>query len=98
MCSSSSRPSGRVTRDREWRAQKTGAEMNWAIAKGYRPDDPVGGRNSDALPHKGNTTRHCKALLHGEVSAALVKVPNSQAYADGKLTVLVPRLVARRRV
>ncbi len=59
--------------------------MKWAVAKGYRSDNPAGDAIAAALPRNGNTTRHFRALPHGEVSAALVKVRNSGAYAGGKL-------------
>lgn len=35
------------------------AVMRWAVAKGYRPDDPAGDAIAAALPRNGNTTRHC---------------------------------------
>ena len=53
---------------------RIGAVMKWAVAKGYRPDNPAGGAIAAALPRNGNATRHHKALPHGEVSAALAEV------------------------
>ncbi len=46
------------------------AVMRWAVAKGYRPDNPAGDAIAAALPSNGNTTRHHKALPHGEVVEA----------------------------
>ena len=76
--------------------QRIGAVMKWAVAKGYRPDNPAGDAIAAALPRNGNTTRHFKALPHGEVSVALVKVRNSGAYAGGKLALEFMVLTATR--
>ena len=76
--------------------QRIGAVMKWAVAKGYRPDNPAGDAIAAALPRNGNTTRHFRALPHGEVSAALVKVRNSGAYAGGRLAFEFMVLTAAR--
>ena len=53
--------------------QRIGAVMKWAVAKGYRPDNPAGDAIAAALARNGNATRHHQALRHGEVSAALAE-------------------------
>ena len=57
--------------------QRIGAVMKWAVAKGYRPDNPAGDAIAAALPRNGNAIRHHKALPHGEVAAALAEVRDS---------------------
>lgn len=61
------------------------AVMNWAVAKGYRPDDPGGGVLSAALPKQKSRVRHHRALPHLEVAAALDTVQASGAAATTKL-------------
>ena len=61
--------------------QRIGTVMKWAVAKGYRSDNPAGDAIAAALPRNGNATRHHQALPHGEVSAALDKVRNSGSHA-----------------
>ena len=61
------------------------AVMKWAIAKGYRPDDPGGEVLSAALPKQNGRVRHHRALPHGEVAAALETVQASRAAATTKL-------------
>ena len=61
--------------------------MRWAIARGYRPDDPAGPALVAVLPKNGGTKHH-KALPHGEVSAALRLI-------DGSGTAQVSKLCTR---
>ena len=65
--------------------QRIGAVMNWAVAKGYRLDNPAGDAITAALPRNGNAIRHHKALPHGEVAAALAKVRDSESHAGVRL-------------
>ena len=65
--------------------QRIGAVMKWAVAKGYRPDNPAGDAIAAALPRNGNAIRHHKALPHGEVAAALAKVRDSESHAGVRL-------------
>lgn len=58
--------------------QRIGAVMAWAIAKGYRADNPVEAVTA-ALPKQANGHKHHKALPHREVAAALAKVRQSGA-------------------
>ena len=76
--------------------QRIGAVMKWAVAKGYRSDNPAGDTIAAALPRNGNATRHHQALPHGEVSAALVKVRNSGSHAGVRLALEFMVLTATR--
>ena len=55
--------------------QRISAVMKWAIAMGYRPDNPAG----DALGRQQTIVQHMRALPHGEVADALATVRASQA-------------------
>ena len=59
---------------------RIGAVMKWAVAQGYRTDNPAGDALSAALPKNGVRIEHRKALPHAEVGAALGKVRESGAY------------------
>ena len=62
--------------------QRIGAVMRWAIAQGYRADNPAGDAITAALPRNGRQPRHFKALAHGDVAKALATVRGSTA-GDG---------------
>ena len=76
--------------------QRIGAVMKWAVAKGYRSDNPAGDAIAAALPRNGNATRHHQALPHGEVSAALAKVRDSGSHAGVRLALEFMVLTATR--
>ena len=76
--------------------QRIGAVMKWAVAKGYRSDNPAGDAIAAALPRNGNATRHHQALPHGEVAAALDKVRNSGSHAGVRLALEFMVLTATR--
>ena len=59
---------------------RIGAVMKWSIAQGYRDDNPAGDAIGAALPKNVAAPRHLRALPHGEVAGALVKVRASGAY------------------
>ena len=59
--------------------QRIGAIMKWAIANGYREDDPTL-TLSAALPKNGVVRHHHKALPYAEVGSAIEKVRVSGAY------------------
>ena len=44
--------------------QRIGAVMKWAIAKGYRADNPAGEAITAALPRNRVATKHQRALRH----------------------------------
>ena len=59
--------------------------MKWAIAQGYRTDDPAGEALLSALPTHTLAKTHYRALPHSEVPAALDTVRSSDAYPSTKL-------------
>ncbi|WP_420637040.1 tyrosine-type recombinase/integrase [Candidatus Palauibacter sp.] len=65
--------------------QRIGAVMKWAVAQGYRADNPAGDAIGAALPKNGGLRKHFEALPHGEVRAALDRVRNSGAYCTTRL-------------
>ena len=54
--------------------------MKWAVAQGYRDDNPAGDAISAALPKTAVRKQHMRALPHAEVEAALARVKGSGAY------------------
>ena len=60
--------------------QRIGAVMKWAVAQGYRTDNPAGDALGAALPKISNAETHYRALPYGEVSAALRKAKAAGAY------------------
>ena len=60
--------------------QRIGTVMKWAVAQGYRDDNPTGDVISAALPKNGGARRHQRALPFGEVGAALHRVKKSGAF------------------
>ena len=53
--------------------------MSWAIAEGYRTDNPAGEAITEALPRNGVRTQHQRALAYTDVPGALAKVSASGA-------------------
>ena len=64
--------------------QRISIVMKWAVAQGYRADNPAGNALGAALPRVPSTETHYCALPYGRVPAALRKVRASGAYV-GKL-------------
>ena len=67
--------------------QRIGAVMKWAVAQGYREDNPAGDAIGAALPKNGGKRNHFKALPHAEVTGALAKVRSSRAWTGTKLAI-----------
>ena len=65
--------------------QRIGAVMKWAVAQGYRTDNPTGDAISAGLPKRTNPARHMPALRHGEVAGAIEAVNASSAWVGTKL-------------
>ena len=65
--------------------QRIGAMMKWAVAQGYRDDNPAGDAISAALPKTGTVRKHQRALPFAEVGAALDKVRGSGAFTSTAL-------------
>ncbi|MDE0367081.1 MAG: tyrosine-type recombinase/integrase [Gammaproteobacteria bacterium] len=60
--------------------QRIGAVMKWAVAQGYREDNPAGDAISAALPKNSVRRRHQQALPHAQVAKALGRVRASRAH------------------
>ncbi|MDE0474517.1 MAG: site-specific integrase, partial [Gammaproteobacteria bacterium] len=56
------------------------AVMRWAVAQGYREDNPAGEAIGAALPKNGVQVHHLPALPYVEVAGALAQVRDSGAY------------------
>ena len=65
--------------------QRIGRVMKWAIAQGYRNDNPAGEAITAALPKRPVRVRHMRALPHGEVCAAIAAVRASRAWVGMQL-------------
>ena len=76
--------------------QRIGTVLKWAIAQGWRTDNPAEAI-SKALPkHDRSKVKHQKALPYGEVASALEKVRNSDASLSSKLALEFAVLTATR--
>ena len=76
--------------------QRIGAVMKWAVAQGYRADNPAGDAIGAALPKNGHGTRHQRALPHEEVSGALDTIRDTRAWVGTKLAFEFLTLTATR--
>ena len=76
--------------------QRIGTVMKWAIAQGYRNDNPAGDALTAALPKRSAPVRHQRALPHGEVAGAVATVRASAAWAGLKLVFEFVVLTAAR--
>ena len=61
------------------------AVMRWAIAQGYRTDNPTGDAVLAALPRRPTPARHREALPHREVAGAVAVMRSSKAWLGAKL-------------
>ena len=59
--------------------QRIGAVMQWAVAQGYRQDDPAAALTK-VLPKRAAKRENMKALPYDEVSAAIATIRASGAY------------------
>ncbi len=60
--------------------QRIAAVMRWAVAQGYREDNPAGEAIGAALPKNGVPAQHLAALPYAEVAGTLERVRGSGAY------------------
>ena len=58
---------------------RIGAVMKWAVAQGYRNDNPAGDAIAAALPKGGVKRQHLPALHYSKVAAAMDRVRRSKA-------------------
>ena len=60
--------------------RRIGSVMKWAVAQGFRNDNPAGDSLSAALPRNAAAPKHFPALPFAEVAAALHRVRDSRVY------------------
>ena len=65
--------------------QRISTVMRWAIAQGYRVDNPAGDAIGAALPKPPRVQKHYKALPYAEVAGAIATERRSDARASVKL-------------
>ncbi len=61
--------------------RRISAVMKWAIAEGYREDNPAGEAISAALPKPQKRAQHFKALPYAELPIAIVHIQQCGAWA-----------------
>ena len=76
--------------------QRIGAVMKWAVAQGFRNDNPAGDVIGAALPKHTNTQVHYRALPFAQVPGALRKLRNSSADRSSVLCMEFLTLCAAR--
>lgn len=76
--------------------QRIGAVMKWAVANGYRADNPAGDAIAAALPQGGVRRKHFRALPHAEVAAAVEEVRKSSTGISTRLALEFLVLTAAR--
>ena len=76
--------------------QRIGAVMKWAIAQGYRHDNPAGDAIAAALPKNGVPKKHMRALPYPEVAGGIAKIHQSAAWTGTKLALEFLVLTAAR--
>ena len=77
--------------------QQLRAVFQYAVATGYRADNPAGEAIDGALPKNGKATKqHHRALDHSEVAEAIVKVHQGKAKRATKLMIEFVALTACR--
>ena len=75
---------------------RIGAVMKWAMAQGYRGDNPAGEAITQALPRHRKRRQHMRALPHAEVDGAIEAVRASDASGVVKLALEFLVLTAAR--
>ena len=65
--------------------QRIGTIMKWAVAQGYRDDNPAGDAIGAALPKANGARRHFRAVHHSEVGEVIRAVRESQASLAARL-------------
>jgi len=65
--------------------QRIGTVMKWAMAKGWRTDNPAEAVSKGLTRHDRSKVKHHEALPYGAVGAAIRKVQSSEAGAITKL-------------
>lgn len=70
--------------------------MKWAVAHGFRTDNPAGDMLSQALGRQADVPQHMRALPHNKVAAAIHTAQDSQASLSTKLAFAFLILTAAR--
>ena len=79
--------------------QRISTVMKWAVAQGYRADNPAGDAIDGALPkHNAAQTEHRKALPYADVAGALATVDASGAWGGSKRCLRFLTLTAVRSI
>ncbi len=65
--------------------QRISAIMKWAVAQGYRVDNPAGDAIAAALPKVGGTPKHFRAVHHSEAGDVIRMVRGSQTSLSVRL-------------
>ncbi len=76
--------------------QRIGAVMKWAVAQGFRTDNPAGEAIGAALPRGGARTKHFKALPHAEVAQAIATIRATAGWPPAKVALEFQILTAAR--
>ena len=70
--------------------------MKWAVAQGFRQDNPASDAIGAALPKNGAIRNHQRALPHSEVAAAIAMIRGTDAYRTTVLALEFLVLTAAR--
>lgn len=76
--------------------QRIGAVMKWAVAQGFRTDNPAGEVLSAALPKSSGQKKHHRSIPHGEVGDAIATIQASNAHPSAILSFEFLTLTASR--
>ena len=76
--------------------ERLGVVMKWAIAEGYRDDNPAGDAITKGLPKQSQRAKHFKALPFAEVGVAIEKVRATDAWPATKMCFEFLALTATR--
>ena len=72
------------------------AVMRWAVAQGFRDDNPAGEAINEALPRMNGLKRHRRAMNHSKVKDAIDRVRSSDAWESTKMCFEFLTLTAAR--
>ena len=78
--------------------QRIGAVMRWAVAQGYRENNPAGDAVGAVLPKHNGSPTHFRALPHGRVGEAIATVRESSTWLGIKLGFEFMVLTAARTI
>lgn len=76
--------------------QRLSSIIRWSIAQGFREDNPADDRITAALGSNTQRAQHLQALHHTQVTAALIKVRDSNIYPTARLAIELAVLTAAR--